>query len=389
LTTKDSRAADTLSALAYLFERAGHSGWLDFVTAHRDQALESGINPDILHAYGAMGSFSDVMLTPREQDPLDDLQGPWGNRLLDALRARISILANEASGVETGSFFDTADEPPVSGWRCLSCGHGEITDLDIEAWVAAVLVPKHVGDATLERWQDLVDEVLDRRIPGAEDARADLKGRAAAAGLAVTSRHGNMCPCRACDSADTARYRWTLAPWGFHPAENNLELRGPDFRHRPESDVSAVIALLHERGATPVADGLWEAIWRQDHELAAAQVEVLECLRGLDQSVFLRIYEDVEWSASNGGWRRRGEHTWQLPPSASTRLLVPSTLAKGVWQLYVAARALPDEAWIDLFKDAPRTALAILRRHEVVALVDAGYESVEWRVAVLPPTKSA
>ncbi|MEO2105036.1 MAG: hypothetical protein ABGZ36_05275, partial [Actinomycetota bacterium] len=218
-----------------------------------------------------------------------------------------------------------------------------------------------------------IQELTEASAEATRLARADLEGRAAAAGLAVTSRHGNMCPCRACDSADTAVYRWTLAPWGFHPAENNLELRGPDFQHRPKSDVSAVIALLREHGATPVADGLWEAIWRQDHELAAAQVEVLECVRGLDQSVFLRIYEDVEWSASNGGWRRRGEHTWQLPPSASTRLLVPSTLTKGMWQLYVAARALPDEAWIDLSNDDPRTALAILRRHEVVALVDAGF----------------
>lgn len=389
MTTKDSRAADTLSALVYLFERAGQTGWLDFVKTHRDQALESGINPDILHAYGGMGSFSDVMLTPREQDPLDDLQGPWANRLLDTLRSRISSLANETEGAETGAIFDSGGEPPVSGWRCLSCGHGEITDLDIEAWVAAVLVPQHVRDATLEQWRDLVDEVLDRRVPGAEDDRADLEGRAAAAGLAVTSRRSNMCPCPVCDSADTVVYRWTLAPWGFHPAENNLELRGPDFRHRPETDASALKALLRERGATTVVEGLWEAIWRQDHERAAAQVEVLECLRGLDQSVFLRIYEDVEWSASNGGWRRSGEHTWQLPPSASTRLLVSSTLAKGVWQLYVAARALADETWIDLFKDDPPTALDILSGHGVVALVDAGYESVEWRVAVLPYAGSA
>jgi len=58
------------------------------------------------------------------------------------------------------------------------------------------------------------------------------------------------------------------------------------------------------------------------------------------------------------------------------------TLKKGVWQLYTAAQALPDEAGIDLFKDDPPTALDSLRRHEVVALVDAGYESVEWRLAI-------
>ena len=207
---EDRRAELALAALVRLLEHSGEGRWLLWARRHLEKARAGSIDATVLDAYGGPGSFNDLTLDPENGHALERTQVPWANRLLAVLGERVYQLACERTDERFEAAWVHPVDPPVEGWRCLICGHGEITDYDLEWWVARILVPAHVADSTLADGPALIATILSGQLIGAAESRADVMARASASGVHVAYRDDVMRPCTACASGDTVAYRCSL-----------------------------------------------------------------------------------------------------------------------------------------------------------------------------------
>jgi hypothetical protein len=380
---EDRRSELTLAALVRLLEHCGEGRWLLWARRHLERAQTDSIDPTVLDAYGGSGSFNDLTLDPVNGHALERMQVPWANRLLTVLGERIYQLAYERTDERFEAAWVHPPDPPVEGWRCLVCGHGEISDYDLEWWVARILVPAHVADSTLADGPDLIATMLSGQVIGAAESRADVMARASASTVHVVYRDDVMRPCTACGSGDTVVYRWIFAGGGLHPADDNPELRAPDYRYRPRTSPDVVASILDTHGCTHVTPELWELADKPLGDLLDAQTDAIDAVRGLEGSTYLTIDGDLERVAHRDGWKSAGEHTWLLPESAPTRVTLQAYLDEGSWQMYKAPSPAGAGDLPDLFNGYPASLSESLARLGIVALIDAWHDSTEWRVAVV------
>lgn len=212
----DGRAVLALTALVRLLEHCGEARWLKWARGHLQTAQVGPIDVTVLDAYGSFGSFNHLILDPANGHALEPGEVPWANRLLATLGERVYQLAFERTDERFEAAWVRPPDPPIQGWRCASCGHAEITDTDIEWWAARILVPAYVSDSSLEQDPELVFAILSGQLIGAAESRADVIARAHASGIHYTFRDGIMRPCPACESEDTADFRWIFAGGGLH-----------------------------------------------------------------------------------------------------------------------------------------------------------------------------
>lgn len=380
---EDRRAELALAALVRLLEHCGEGRWLLWARRHLEQARTGSIDVTVLDAYGGPGSFNELTLDPVNGHALERMQVPWANRLLAVLGERVYQLACERADERFEAAWVHPADPPVEGWRCLVCGHGEITDYDLEWWVARILVPAHVADSTLADEEDLIATLLSGQVVGAAESRADVMARASTSGVHVAYRDDVMRPCSACGSGDTTAYRWIFAGGGLHAAEDNIELRGPGHRYREERSAAELADVLTTHGRTLDETGLWELAEDIDEDLIEAQGNVMDALRGLEGSTYLSIHEEMEQIAHRDGWKRVGDHTWLIPDSMPTRVMMQAYLEQGAWQMYVAPSVVDAADLPDLFKGDQVSLTEAIARLEIVALIDAWHDNTEWRVAVV------
>ena len=255
---EDRRAVLALAALVRLLEHCGEGRWLLWARRHLEKAQATSIEATVLDAYGGPSSFNELTLDPVNGHALERMQVPWANRLLAVLGERVYQLAYERTDERFEAAWVRLVDPPVEGWRCLVCGHAEISDYDIEWWVARILVPAHVADSTLADGPELIATLLSGQVMGAAESRADVMARASASGVHVAYRDDVMRPCPGCGSGDTDVYRWIFAGGGLHPAEDNVELRGPQHRYREERSTAELAGVLTTHGSSLEAAGLWE-----------------------------------------------------------------------------------------------------------------------------------
>ena len=380
---KDRRSELALAGLVRLLEYSAEARWLKWARGHLETARSGPIDPTVLDAYGGPGSLNDLTLDPVNGHALDRIQVPWANRLLAVLGERVYQLAMERADERFEAAWVHLADPPVEGWRCLLCGHGEITDYDIEWWAARILVPAHVADPSLAEGPALVDMIMSGQVIGATESRADVMARAGVSGVHITHRDDAMRPCPVCESADTVVYRWIFAGGGLHPAEDNVELRAPGYRHRPQTSPTAVAGILDKHRCTHITAELWEIADKPHDELLDAQTDVVEALRGLEGSVHLTIHGDLGQVARRYGWKNVGNHTWLIPDSMLTRVMIQAHLADRAWQMYVAPSPADGTDLPDLFRVEPASLPDTLVRLGIVALIDARHASTECRVAVV------
>jgi len=383
-----SRRADlALTALVRLLEHCGEGRWLLWARRHLENTRCADIDPTVIDAYGGPGSFNDLTLDPENGHALERMQVPWANRLLAVLGERVYQLAYERTDERFKAAWVHPPDPPIEGWRCLVCGHGEISDYDIEWWLARILVPAHVGDSTLADSPDLIATMLSGQVIGAAESRADVMARASTSGVHVAYREDVMRPCTACGSGDTTVYRWIFAGGGLHPAAGNIELRALDHRYRPSTTSSVVVNVLDRHGLALITPGLWELTGTPPDDLLDAQTDIVEALRGLEGSTYLTIDGDLERVAHGDGWKRVGEHTWLLPESAPTPVMLQAYLGGGGWQMYTAPNPAGAGDLPDLFNEDPAALPESLTRLHIVALMDTWRENTECRVAVASPVE--
>ena len=202
-----------------------------------------------------MGTFNDVGLAAANGHNLTPEFEAWARALFAWLKALLFHLSAEPSrhfteaelraevGRESAALmafvggakaaddlrgFSTATVV-TSGWRCLACGHVELTPRDIERGVAELVVPPilfhAVGAGTVA---DAVESVLRQEPTVIREQRDALRAAAASAGVRVVDRDGWMQPCPACESFDIGRFDWNFSPGPpgvLLPSPDNLPLR--------------------------------------------------------------------------------------------------------------------------------------------------------------------
>lgn len=244
-----------LKALERLLSAVGERYWANWI---REDIIEWNSTRSVRHhlsAYGGMGSFNDVWICRQNQHAVTPSQEPWAQALFEWLKSVCYYLARHPDShaskaklrKEVGRYdsplaaFVGGDTAPdsmrglvndgnvIQGWRCLRCGHSEVSSLGIESFIAEDLIPDMVFRACEEQALcELVDRVLALDISGLTHLRKRIQAGLSASGISLHDRDGWMCPCPSCSSNDTAVYRWKLlsgAPAKFFPAKNNLPLK--------------------------------------------------------------------------------------------------------------------------------------------------------------------
>jgi len=129
--------------------------------------------------------------------------------------------------------------------------------------------------------------------------------------------------------------------------------------------------------------GYWPPFGRA-RRLHDKQARLLDAVRGLPWSVYLRSGEDPKLAEAPGQWVPVAKSTWIVPEEPSSLRLLDSILVYGVWQLYLGADALDAGDLPDLFEASPWEAIEGLRSHAAPLLIDAWHDNVTWRVALDP-----
>jgi hypothetical protein len=245
----------SLCAMMRLLEAVGENDWAAWIREdiHRWQA-----DSDTRHhlsAYGAMGSFNDVIISRLNHHNVTEAQEPWANALFEWLKSVCYYLARHTGETVTeGGLcqavgrYDSAlagfvggDKAPASmrghvsaerklrGCRCLDCGHSEVLPSDVEYFIAQDRVPLMVFRACeTKTLDDLVDRILRLDVPGLAETRQELLAAVTASGIALRTNGSWMWSCSRCGENHTAAYRWDPVsdpPMRFVPAKKNLPMR--------------------------------------------------------------------------------------------------------------------------------------------------------------------
>jgi hypothetical protein len=241
-----------LVAIERLLSNVGVKYWADSIRQDIHDWQNKRDTSHHLSTYGGMGSFNDVWICRENRNNVTEAQEAWAQSLFDwlkavafylarhpldrlsakQLRGRVgsndSVLAAFVGGGNVHSEYrglsDTVER--LHGWRCAECGHCEVTNADLERYIAASLMPELVFQASETLTLDaLVDRVLNLQIPQLANIRDDLEAVVKSSGITFHKRDDWMRPCPSCGSKDTGLYRWRLMankPRRFEASDDNL-----------------------------------------------------------------------------------------------------------------------------------------------------------------------
>ena len=204
-----------LRAMEHLLDAVGETHWRDWIRQDLREWEATGTAGHHLSAYGGMGSFTDVVLCRANGHQITGAQAPWVERLFQDLQSVCYYLANHVGKrTSTSALVRSMGTVGTSldGWRCLHCGHREVTPKDIDRYLAYHRVRHDIIAAykggVLGR---LIDQVLALDFPDHPEARRVVADAARTSGISVREREGWMRPCPKCRSNDTAVCYWAKA----------------------------------------------------------------------------------------------------------------------------------------------------------------------------------
>jgi len=242
-----------LMATKRLLCAVGENYWAQWVQDSIERWRDTHDTSRHLSGYAGMGSFTDVYICRQNRHTVTALQEPWVNALLLWLQAICFFLARQPDRSFTAEAlfnavgrFDAplsafvggdktdpstrglAEEPVLSGWRCLHCGYAQVSRRNVDTFIADDILPDmvfHACEACM--LNQLVDQVLAVDLADITDRRDQIAQALRHSNISLSDSEEWMRPCPSCGSDDTAVYRWKRSAKReaqFEPTVDNLPL---------------------------------------------------------------------------------------------------------------------------------------------------------------------
>lgn len=210
---------DALYAMSELLGALGENHWRNWIIQDIAEWEDRHSVAHHLSAYGGMGSFNDL-----------GFEDVWLGSLFADLQSFCYYLARHAVGKV--SISDVRDsmgklDLEITGWRCLSCGYGALSEYQIDHFAARRAIREAVLDA-LENDQirEFARSVVNQKpLSNSNNTIVEWARRG---GIHILEGSSRLRPCPSCKSNDTAIYRWRFSKQEggkLVPSEDNLPLR--------------------------------------------------------------------------------------------------------------------------------------------------------------------
>lgn len=228
----------TLEAIFKLLNETGVQFWADWILEDLDNWENNKSVWHHLSAYGGMGSFNDVVICVENNHKVTKQQETWVNHLLMSLQSLAYYLAKyETSEINVDIIKEKLkyNYSKIQGSRCLACGYSELSESDIDNFIAPKIISEVMIKALSEgRLIEFIDRVIDMNLPQIYIEREKIKIIIERSNINFTTLQRQMRPCPKCGSNDTAVYRWNKTKRKnilmeeverLDPSEDNLPLR--------------------------------------------------------------------------------------------------------------------------------------------------------------------
>ena len=216
--------ADAQKVLVAVLRDVRCDDWAEWVAA-----VSSGSFRSLL---GGMGSFSDLVICRENHHDVSVDREPLANEVVSCLSSVCYTSSRDGALTADSAVTSCGTTSLVlSGWRCLACGHAQVTLRGLRSLIAAIDVRRVIRDGIAKRTPSNALLALWRAPEDSETVRR-LAERAMASGIGQSDSDGWMRPCPACGSDDTCVYRWRDDGARFIPTDDNLPLRNGQSGHR-------------------------------------------------------------------------------------------------------------------------------------------------------------
>jgi hypothetical protein len=213
----------TLEVLAKILQEENYDHWAKWMQEDI-KWWETNKNVEHhFHAYGGMGSFNDVVIGDNNNE------GIWEGHIFGHLQTlAYSLAKGDSLELILEGILNRNNSNIISGWRCRDCGDAQMTDRDINLFIAYYFIPKFFVEYVQK---DRLKEVID--IPKLIDSeevmnkKGKIKSLIQQENIILNPDNNWLWTCPKCRSSEVCTYRWKVLEDGSELAEgdDNLEIK--------------------------------------------------------------------------------------------------------------------------------------------------------------------
>jgi len=214
---------EILNVLKILLERSDNSHWANWISQDILEWNENKSTKHHISAYGGMGSINDLSVGE------NDTNGSWKNAIFEHAKALAYSLA-QRKGIGGVELVDTSSKGVIiQGWRCLECGYGEISKVEIETYISNKMVPniltEKINNGNVKSILDIAELKNEKQVV---ELRRKIISAVENSEIELTEWNGKWTlPCPKCESDNKAVYRWIYQKNSEEvlPSNDNLKLK--------------------------------------------------------------------------------------------------------------------------------------------------------------------
>jgi hypothetical protein len=128
----------------------------------------------------------------------------------------------------------------------------------------------------------------------------------------------------------------------------------------------------------------WMPLPRRARRFQEAQSRILDAIRALPWSPYLRIPEKPRRHGLGGSWQLAARETWVVPTDEYSPEILAKFLCLGDWTLYLSVDPVPATSLPHCFQSSPRELFDFVESYGVPVLVEAFHENNPWRLVIEP-----
>lgn len=150
--------------------------------------------------------------------------------------------------------------------------------------------------------------------------------------------------------------------------------------------------LLDSVGAQPLSTAypVWELarprlpFSKRARRFRETQIRVLDAIRTLPWSPFLRTPDNPRQHGLCGPWQLAARDTWVVPAEQVSSVLLDRFLLLGSWTLYLAVDPVSATSLPRCFESTPHELCVFVESRGVPVLVEASRDNHRWRLVIEP-----